>query len=97
MKKCGQDYVIVNDKFRFQSAIESQRGSLTYICTVINCVSVNWSWKLRRLAMLTAMSLEPSEEYIDIVESLYETTEERHDCHLVENIDTDNMQVIMTP
>ena len=54
---------------------------------------MNWSWKLRRLAMLTAMSLEPSEEYVDIIESLYETTEERHDCHLVENVD--NVQVIV--
>ena len=39
-----------------------------------------------RLAMLTAMSLEPSDEYVDIIESIYETTEEQHDCHLVENI-----------
>ena len=43
--------------------------------------------------MLTVMSLEPSEECVDIIESLYETTEERHDCHLVENID--NVQVLV--
>ncbi len=68
-----------------QAVVEASRSSLTYICTVVNCVAVNWSWRLRALALLAAMSLEPSDELMDLIDALYDTTEELHDCHLVES------------
>ena len=46
---------------------------------------MNWSWKLQRLAMCTAMSLEPSEEYVDILCDILKESEQNDGRPLAEH------------
>ena len=52
------------------------RSCLTYVCTIISCVCAGWSVKLRRVAMLTAFSLEPRRDILNALSMLYDPLRE---------------------
>ena len=57
------------------------KSRLNYTCHVLSCLFRNHTLKMRQIAMVTALSLEPSKELFYLVEQLYQIDPAKHDVN----------------